>query len=448
MYLYILILAFIFPLAAEPIRQTAPVVVLGEGMAGMSAALQLSQAGLHPLVITGLSPGGIITVSQDVENWPGDLLISGAHLADRLEQQIEKRGVKLLPAMVTQVDFSRAPFKIYAKNFLLKEESYEIETPCCIIATGALPNLLKVPGEVDLLYQKIFTCAPCDGLRFKDQTVAVIGGGESALVEADYLSHLAKKVFILVRGKSFKSFQPALKEKLLSKPNVEILYQTTVHGFKNDPSGVQLQLQAGKSPKTLLVQGAFLAIGSTPNTQIFKKSLELDPDGYIVLKQGQMTSVPGVFAAGDVSDRLYKQAITAAGDATKAALQAIQFLSSSPTTIMTKDPSSVLEITDLETLQQTIHSSKWTVAYFYSSSCMPCRAFKPLFLRWSEKYGEIATFIKINNETCPPCFDSYQVQSIPTVLILDSEGTIQKHAAGLFQMPRISSFLEEHQSGH
>jgi thioredoxin reductase (NADPH) len=422
---------------------TTPVVVLGGGIAGMSAALQISQAGLKPLVIVGPMPGGIITVSHDVQNWPGDFFITGPDLADKLEQQLEKRGVPMMMAEVTSVDFSKRPFTIHVRNPIIPDETSVIKADACIIALGATPNLLHVPGEENLLYNKIYTCAPCDGLRFKGQTVAVIGGGESALVEAHYLSNIAKEVIVLVRGKEFRTIQPALKERLLSKKNVKVRFQTTVQEFQDDPNGIKLLLNP---QETVVVQGAFLAIGSSPNTQILKKNLKLDSDGYIVLKKGQSTSVPGVFAAGDVSDATYNQAITAAGDATKAALEAINFLSSTPpeeTKFADKPAANYTEISDLATLNSIVQSSdKPIIAYFSTNSCTPCRSFRPLYQKWAQEYGAYARFVKINGETCHACFNAYEIQGIPAVLIINTRGEIIKRAVGTDQMIEILKFLE------
>ncbi len=417
------ILSFFFLITLSLYGQTA--VVIGGGVAGMSAALQLSQAGLEPLVIVGEMPGGIITTSPGVENWPGEISITGATLADKLEEQLENRGIKMMQGAVTSVDFTSKPFKLYVNNTAITADA-------CIIAMGATPNFLKIPGEESLLYKKIFTCAPCDGLRFKDQTVAVIGGGESALIEAHYLANIAKQVIILVRGKEFKTTQPALKAKLLSKTNVKVQFETVVKEFQDDPNGIKLKLQGD----TLLVQGVFLAIGSRPNTDILKKSLQLDNSGYIVLKEGQATSVPGVFAAGDVCDRTYKQAITAAGDATKAALDAIHYLATVP--------AAPTEISDLTTLRSTIQSSsKPTVAYFYAPSCLPCRSFRPLFQQWSQDYGTTANFVKINGEVCPACFEAYQVNAMPTVLVINAQGKVTHRAVGAANMSEIVKFLEK-----
>jgi len=408
-------------------QKTTPVVILGGGVAGMSAALQISQAGLTPLVIVGPSPGGIITVSPAVENWPGDLSITGSDLADKLEEQLKNRDVQFLSGAVESVDFSRRPFTLKVSGHP------DIKADCCIIAMGATPNILGAPGEKGLLYSKIFTCAPCDGLRFKGQTVAVIGGGESALIEAHYLSNIAKQVTIIVRGKEFKTVQTALKEKVLSRPNVKVIFQTTVEKFEETDQGVNLTLS---NKEVLEAQGVFLAIGSHPNTAILKKALRLTSEGYIALEKGQSTSVPGVFAAGDISDPVYKQAITAAGDATKAALEAIRYLSlTSPT---------ITEITDLKTLQSTIRaSSKPVVAYFSSPSCAPCRSFKPLYEKWAQDYSGVAHFLKINRESCPACFEFYDVQAIPAVLIITPDGKVLDRAVGVANMTNIVKPLEK-----
>ncbi len=435
------LLFFLLLLISLHAQTAVPVVIIGGGIAGMTAALQISQAGLTPLLIMGPSPGGIITVSHDVENWPGELSITGADLADKLQKQLEERGIQLIEGVVKSVDFSRRPFTFQVIH-PISQETTTIQADSCIITMGATPNLLQIPGEKPLLYHKIFTCAPCDGLRFKDQNVAVIGGGESSLIEAHYLSGIAKHVTIIVRGKEFKTIQPALKEKVLSKPNVTVIFQTTVKEFKDDPQGIELKLSTQKS---LLVQGAFLAIGSHPNTDILKEALKLDSSGYIVLDKGQSTSVPGVFAAGDVCDPTYKQAITASGDATKAALDAIHYLSmtSSPVSKTAPASSSIIEISDLPTLQSTIKSSdKPLVVYFSSPGCMPCRSFKPLYEKWSAEYSDVAKFLKINAETCPACFLAYKIQGIPAVLIITPDGEIQQQAVGTENMVDILKYLE------
>ncbi len=426
-----------FSLHAQPV----PIVILGGGIAGMSAALQVSQAGYKPIVIMGPTPGGIITVSHDVQNWPGDVTITGSALADKLEKQLQERGIELLTGVVTSVDFSKRPFTLRIVNPILPDETSLIQAESCIIATGATPNTLHVPGEEKLLYKKIFTCAPCDGLQFKDQIVAVIGGGESALVEAHYLSNIAKTVYVIVRGKEFKTIQPALKERLLSKTNVKVMYKTVVDEFIDDPSGLKLRL-----PKeTLLVQGAFLAIGSKPNTTLFQNYLKLDTKGYIVLTNGQSTSVPGIFAAGDVSDPIYRQATTATGDATKAALDAIQFVASAPslTSIPNKSSEQITEISDYTQFKTIVQSSDQPViAYFYLTNCGPCRSFKPLYQQWSKDYSSVARFLKINGDTCPPCAAAYKVEGFPTVIIFKNGKEI-KRVIGTSGMIDIVKFLEK-----
>lgn len=424
------------------------VVVVGGGIAGMTAALQLSQAGLTPVVITGPTPGGIITVSPDVENWPGDISIAGSALADKLEEQLKKRGVKFMEGAVSSVDFSKTPLTVFVTSSHNPEKPSAVQAASCILALGATPNQLNIPGENDLLYRKVFTCAPCDGLRFKDQTVAVIGGGESSLIEAHYLANIAKHVIVIVRGGEFKTVQPALKEKLLSRPNIKVLFHTSVQRLQDHSDGVKLHLS---THDTLLVQGVFLAIGSRPNTEIFKNALELSPTGYIVLKEGQATSVPGVFAAGDVCDSTYRQAITAAGDATKAALEAIHFIQNSPPATPTEaagKTSEVVEIINLTQLKGIVQSSSIPIiAYFSSPSCSPCRSFKPLFQKWAGEYGSKALFLKVESSACQDCFDAYKVNAMPTVLIISPEGEVTYRAVGLGHMPPVVQYLEQLMKG-
>ncbi len=272
----------------------------------------------------------------------------------------------------------------------------------------------------------------------------MVGGGEAALVEAHYLATLAKQVYVIVRGDQFKTIQPSLKKKLLSKSNVKILYRTTVQQFEETSAGIKLYLNP---QETLLVQAAFLAIGSHPNTQILKQSLKLDPQGYVILEKGQMTSIPGVFAAGDASDRVYKQASTAAGDATKAALDAISFLSNAPplpvatSTSPPSEPTEVLSLANLRSILQTAH--KPAILYFYSPSCSPCRSFRPLYQKWSQDFGSVASFLKINGETSSACFKAYNVQAIPTILVLDPDGHIAYRATGISHMSEVLVYLEK-----
>lgn len=398
----LLILALLFCLKAT----ASSVVIIGGGIAALTAAVQVSQAGVDAYVIPGPTPGGIITKSQSVQNWPGEVDIPGFALADKLQKQAEARGVKFLSGRVVAVDFKKRPFTL---TLLDGEKKETLTATTCIIATGATPKLLGIPGEKENLFSKIFTCASCDGLRFKDKTVAVIGGGDGAVAEASYLANLAKKVVVIVRKDHFKGAAAEKKEALLSRKNVEVLYETAVTEVQ---PGLILKLSTGK---TVSVDGAFLAIGQTPNTEIFRGELKLDPDGYISVQNDQQTSVPGIFAAGDVSDKHFRQAMTAAGDATKAALSACAFVTS---------------------------TSKPTVVYFYSPSCGPCRAFQSTYAKWAEQYQDKAHFVKLSSEESMASLVQYRVESVPTVVILNPKGEEIFRASSMERLAQVPKMLK------
>jgi thioredoxin reductase (NADPH) len=428
------------PLPAAQPAEEYPVVILGGGIAALTAAVQVSQAGLQPMIIAGPMPGGIIVQSHSVHNWPGEIEISGAQLADKLQKQAEACGVIFHPGHVIDIDTTQHPFVITTQNFFEKTKTQKIKARTCIVALGALPKLLNVPGERENLFVNIFTCAPCDGLRFKDKTVAVIGGGDSALIEAQYLSNLAKKVYIIVRKDEFKTVQSKQKEAILAHPNIEVIYNSVVESFSRNAQGLNLHLATSNGPQQLSVNGAFLAIGSLPNTDLFKGKLELDSDGYIILKDNQETSVPGIFAAGDVSDKIFRQAMTAAGDATKAALQAQKYFGVKVPDIQSSVAAPVLEeITSLEALRKMIATSdRPIVAYFYSHQCNPCRSFRFTYNKWASQFKDKARFVKINDQTGGECFLSYGIKVIPTVVVFD-KGQVLYHGSGkeLVELPSV-----------
>lgn len=421
-----------------------PVVILGSGVAGLSAAIQVAQAGVQPVVITGLQPGGLITKSDNVQNWPGEFEISGIDLADKLQKQAEERGTIFYPSMIQDIDVSKQPFIITLKTPFEKNKIQQIRATTVIITMGAQPKRLNVPGESENMFLNIFTCAPCDGLRFKDKTVAIIGGGDSALSEAHYLSAIAKKVILIVRKGQFKTIQPREKDAILARPNVEVFYNTSVQSFDKKPQGLNLQLTTPTGEKPLLVDGAFLAIGSLPNTALFKGKLKLDKAGYIVLKNDQETTTAGIYAAGDICDPAYKQAVTAAGDAVKAALQAQQHFPA--TTVIQPAPPTgeVKTISSLADLQQAIkQAQKPVVASFSERWCPPCRALKFTFNRWAKEYEDQAVFVRLDGEACPECFDQYDVHSFPTILVFNSQGKVIYRATGFEQISNVPDEIQK-----
>jgi thioredoxin reductase (NADPH) len=299
------------------------VIILGSGPAGLTAALYAARANLHPLVIEGAEAGGQLTLTTLVENYPGfpDGL-QGPDLIQVMRQQAERFGAKYLKGDATVVDLSRSPVTVTVEQEVL-------ETKALIIATGASAILLGLESERRLLGHGVSTCATCDGFFFKDQQVAVIGGGDSAMEEATFLTKFATKVTVIHRRDKLRASK-IMQDRALKNPKIEFLWNRAVEEIL-DPSqgkvtGVRTRAIDGATPDTLACAGVFIAIGHSPNTKLFAGKLEMDKQGYIVTHRGTMTSVPGVFAAGDVQDHVYRQAVTAAGSGCMAAMDAERYL--------------------------------------------------------------------------------------------------------------------------
>ncbi len=301
------------------------VLIIGGGPAGLTAALYAARANLAPLVIEGLQPGGQLTITTEVENFPGfPHGIQGPELIDNLHQQVERFGTEFVMGSVQSVDLSRRPFT-------LDVDGETLTTDSLIIATGATARLLGIPGEDKLMGYGVSACATCDGFFFKGKEICVIGGGDSAMEEACFLTNFASKVTLIHRREAFRA-SPIMVEKARNNPKIEFALNEIPLAFVGDAAqggleGVELKHAVSGAVHVLKLDGAFVAIGHVPNTALFKGVLEMDETGYL-LCQGRTTAtnVPGVFAAGDVADSRYRQAISAAGTGCMAALDAQHFL--------------------------------------------------------------------------------------------------------------------------
>ena len=296
-------------------------VIVGSGPAGLTAAIYAARGGLNPLVVAGREAGGQLMLTTDVDDYPGfEDGIQGPDLMSKMRKQAERFNTRFISEDVLSVDFFQKPLTI-------KTETQTLKAQTVILATGASAMWLGLPSEQRLIGKGVSSCAVCDGFFFKDKNVIVVGGGDTAMREAAYLSKLCKKVTVVHRRDQLRA-QLALQELVKSKPNVEFIWNTVVDEIlgQDKVTGVKLKNTQTEEVSTLEVAGVFIAIGHKPNTDFLKGQLELDEKGYVILKNETHTSVEGVFVAGDVADYHYRQAVTAAGLGCKATFDAEEYL--------------------------------------------------------------------------------------------------------------------------
>jgi len=303
---------------------TRKVVIIGSGPAGYTAAIYAARANLSPMMFTGIQPGGQLMLTTLVENYPGFVDgIDGPPLMETFKAQALRFGTEMIADDVTEVDFRSRPFKI-------KADEVAVEADTVIIATGATAKLIGLPNEAKLMGRGVSTCATCDGFFFKDQNIMVVGGGDSAMEEANYLSRLGRQVQVVHRRDALRASK-IMQERALKNPKIEFIWDTGVEDVLDPAKGkvtaVRLKNLKTGAQSEMPVDGLFIAIGHLPNTALFKGQIDLHPNEYIKVTPGTTeTSVPGVFAAGDVADFTYRQAVTAAGTGCMAALEAERYL--------------------------------------------------------------------------------------------------------------------------
>jgi thioredoxin reductase (NADPH) len=298
------------------------VIIIGSGCAGLTAAIYAGRANLKPLVLDGHEPGGQLSLTTHVENFPGfPDGIMGPELIENMRKQAQKFGAEFKAGAVTEVDVSKRPFKIVAGK-----DTYEAQA--LIVAAGASARLLGLKGEKELIGRGLSTCATCDGYFFRGKPIAVVGGGDSAMEEANFLSRYASKVYLVHRRNEFRASKIMI-DRAKANEKVEFLTPFALESIlspKGHVEGAQLRNLQTKETREIVVDGVFVAIGHDPNSTIFKGKLEMDSNGYLLAKHGSLTAVPGVFIAGDVQDHRYRQAVTAAGSGCMAAIDAEKFL--------------------------------------------------------------------------------------------------------------------------
>ncbi|BAJ63751.1 MULTISPECIES: thioredoxin-disulfide reductase [Anaerolinea] len=298
------------------------VVILGSGPAGLAAALYAARAELNPLVLTGMELGGQAALTHTIENYPGfPEGVGGSQLGELFQKQAERFGARVEFDIASRVDLSKRPFVIET------ESGQEIKAQTLIIATGASPNHLNVPGEKELTGKGVSYCATCDGWFFKDKEVVVVGGGDSALEEGIFLTRYATKVTIIHRRDTLRA-GAILQSRARSNPKIQFIWNTVVTEILGEDAvkAVRLKNVVTGEESTFSTDGVFIFIGHKPNTQLFHGQLEMDEGGYIITDKKMQTSVPGVYAAGEAADPIYRQVITSAGMGAAAAMQAAKFL--------------------------------------------------------------------------------------------------------------------------
>lgn len=298
-------------------------LIIGSGPAGYTAAIYAARANLSPVLYEGIEPGGQLTTTTDIENFPGyPEGVTGSEMMAQLKAQAERFGTESRFGIATSIDLSQRPFKVVVDG------TTELLADALIIATGATAKYLGLPSESHFRGMGVSACATCDGFFYRKKDVAVVGGGDTACEEATYLASLCRQVYLVVR-KNYLRASKAMQERVFTTPNIEVIFEHNTKEVLGDDNGVTGVLLIGNDNKErrLAIDGLFLAIGHHPNTELVKGQIELDEQGYIITNHGR-TNIEGVFAAGDVQDPHYRQAITAAGSGCIAALECERFLAS------------------------------------------------------------------------------------------------------------------------
>lgn len=431
------------------IENLYPVVVLGSGPAGLSSAIYTSRAGYNTLVLEGNLPGGQLTQTSYVENWPGEKKILGSKLIDDLKQQAASFGAKFLNDRADAVNLKKWPFEV------MTADGPKIYALSVVVATGANPRTLGIPGEKEYWGRGVTTCAICDAPFYKGRNVIVVGGGDSAAEEAMQLATHAKSIEVLVRKDKMRASK-AMQDNVAKLPNVSISYNKEIKkiiGDNNHVTGVDVYDNKSKETSSVPIDGVFLAIGHVPNTQIFKDQLNLNLDGYIDVKnRSQKTSIKGVFAAGDVEDFTYRQGGVASGSGIKAALDAEDFLKEIGITpeilksIKPFDPTVKRSVKELTVLSNKADLEKFVkgsnvVIDFYGDTCPPCKKMMPIFEELAAEIDNVK-FAKFNIASDDLVADELEIVKIPCFVVYKN-GQFADKRYGAVDKKRLHDWILE-----
>lgn len=435
-----------------------PVLVMGTGSAGMVAASYCARNSLNVVALEGHMPGGALTQTSFIDNWPGRDKVFGTTLMDEMRKQAKEHGVIFIAQSAAVVDTTQWPFVVTVSD------GSQIYALTIIVATGSIPRRLHVNGDETYWGKGVTTCALCDAPLFKNKSVVVVGGGDSALEEAMQLSAFAKEVTVLVRGKALRA-SVAMQKRIGDFKNVSLRFNTKIKeifGNGNQVTGITLDTETGIMEVPM--DGVFIAIGQDPSTKIFKGQLQLDDNGYITLsgKRNQATSVEGIFAAGDNSDHEYKQAGVAAGDAIRAAVDAqrwlqkvgytneeadrlrAQFFKMQDKSVADGQPKedSVVELTSLEQFEVIKKNQKGLLLLeCYTQNCPACKRLAPIFADVAATYDKKALFYKANLSSVGAIGKEYAIKRVPAIVIF-KDGVFERLYTGPFDKKSIEKIVE------
>ncbi len=441
----------------EEKQNIMPVAVIGSGPAGLMAATYTARGGKDTFVIEGNKPGGLLMDTTDVANWPGELSIKGQEIIDHLHAQAEHQGVQFVKDAVERIDTSQWPYVIYTENGSIM---YALSI---IIATGASPRKLGIPGEQEYWGAGVTSCAVCDAPFYKGEEVVVFGGGDSAVEEAIQLASYAKKITILVRKDHMRA-AVGMQDRLKEYPQVSIQYNVEprkILGNGELLTGVVLYNNKTGKTSTFATSGVFLAVGHDPNSAIVKQVVKTDAHGYIHIGPGnQQTSVSGIFAAGDVADFRYRQAGTASGQGISAGLDTVRFLDEigfTPTiasqiqsnlfgadnTQETRSETEVvLSVETMDQFKQLIDQENVVVFDFWAETCPSCKQMLPVFHAAAQEFAGKATFVTIDTDEAPDITQELFVHKIPCLLVF-KDGSLVSRYTNAMSKKELSLLIQQ-----
>lgn len=431
-------------------KNIIPVLIIGSGPAGLTSAIYSSRLGYPTYLVRGGMPGGQLTQTTYIENWPGEKKILGPELMEHQEKQAQDLGATFIQGKVEFVDLSRWPFEVKTS------EDQTFNALSIIVSTGATPRTLGIPGEKEYWGKGVTTCAVCDAPFYKGKNVVVIGGGDSATEQALQLSPHVKHVEVLVRRDQMRASK-AMQDNIAKLDNVSVSFNKAPKEIIGDGSHVTgIKVFDSKENKeiSIPIDGVFLAIGHEPNTKIFKGQLEMNSGGYLELKgRSQKTSVKGVFAAGDVEDHVYRQAIIAAGSGSKAALDADFFLQSIGVNaeVLKSIKSEVYEPeVDSEVVISEVHlkhqleeltkKNNLVIADFYGTQCPPCKMMMPVFESLSKKFANKVAFVKVDTAKAEELVHELKIIKIPCFVVYKNGQVVDKRY-GVIDKKEMESWI-------